>query len=186
MLSAGVGLLNLLPIATERLTLRRFHLGDLEAFMSYRSDPEVGRYQGWSPMSESEARAFVDEQARQPFGRPGEWLQIALALKDTDRLVGDIGAHTPTTGLGTVEIGYTLARGEWGRGYATEAVRAFLEAVFERTPIRQCEATADARNMASIALLGRLGFSRDRVVETVFRDQPCIEHVFLLRKPPSW
>lgn len=178
--------MELLPIATERLTLRRFHLGDLEAFVSYRSDPEVGRYQGWSPMSDAEARAFLDEQARQPFGHPGEWLQIAIALGESDRLVGDIGAHTPATALGTVEIGYTLARDEWGRGYATEAVRAFVKTIFERTPIRRIEATADARNGASIALLRRLGFSRDRIVETVFHDEPCAEHVFVLTAPASW
>ena len=31
---------------TKRLILRNFELTDLDAFLAYRNDPEVGKYQG--------------------------------------------------------------------------------------------------------------------------------------------
>ena len=34
-------------LTTERLVLRRFRPEDLDAFVAYRSDPQVARYQGW-------------------------------------------------------------------------------------------------------------------------------------------
>ena len=37
----------LLEIVTERLTLRPFQRKDVPAFVGYRSDPEVARFQSW-------------------------------------------------------------------------------------------------------------------------------------------
>jgi len=41
--------MRVIEIATERLILRAFQADDLEAFVAYRSDPEVARYQSWDP-----------------------------------------------------------------------------------------------------------------------------------------
>jgi len=49
-------------IVTERLRLRPFERDDLEAFVAYRSDPEVARYQSWDhPYSMSDAYWFKGE-----------------------------------------------------------------------------------------------------------------------------
>jgi RimJ/RimL family protein N-acetyltransferase len=49
----------MVAITTERLLLRRFHADDLEAFVGYRSDPEVARYQSWDPTySMTDAESF--------------------------------------------------------------------------------------------------------------------------------
>jgi RimJ/RimL family protein N-acetyltransferase len=34
-------------LTSERLVLRRFRPEDLDAFVAYRSDPEIARYQSW-------------------------------------------------------------------------------------------------------------------------------------------
>jgi hypothetical protein len=61
-----------LPRFGAGIALRRLSVSDLAAFQAYRSDPELGRYQGWSPMSEPEARAFLEEMNGVPLFRPGE------------------------------------------------------------------------------------------------------------------
>ena len=48
-------------IETARLRLRRFAEADLPAFIAYRNDPDVARYQSWEGISEAEAVAFVRE-----------------------------------------------------------------------------------------------------------------------------
>ena len=77
-----------LPWSSPRLTLRRLRPDDLPAFQAYRHDPEVWRYQGWDPVPDAEALAFLTEMEQAPFGVPGEWLQIAIAAADGDGLLG--------------------------------------------------------------------------------------------------
>ena len=87
--------------------LRRLHVSDLAAFQAYRHIPGLGRFQGWSPMSESEALAFLAEMNAMPLFSLGEWVQLAIAEPATDRLVGDIGVFVAESGR-TAEVGFTL------------------------------------------------------------------------------
>jgi RimJ/RimL family protein N-acetyltransferase len=70
-----------------RLTLRRFIETDLDLFLAYRHDPIVARFQSWSMLSEDEAIAFIREMSTAPIGIPGEWFQIAIALRQFDQLI---------------------------------------------------------------------------------------------------
>ena len=97
-------------LTTQRLVLRRFRPQDLDTFIAYRSDPETARYQSWeAPSRPSQARQFLHElQAIHP-DTPREWFQFAVALRHTDRLIGDCGAHVQPEDSRQAEIGFTLA-----------------------------------------------------------------------------
>jgi RimJ/RimL family protein N-acetyltransferase len=71
--------------------LRALRRSDLQAFLAYRSDPEVARFQGWAPISPEQAAAFLAEMAAPTAWPEGEWLQLAIARSADDALVGDIG-----------------------------------------------------------------------------------------------
>ena len=86
-----------LPLFSTRLTLRRFAESDADLFCAYRNDPEIARYQGWTGCSPDQAAEFVRHHASQPFGVPGEWLQIAIALKATNVLIGDCALRIHAT-----------------------------------------------------------------------------------------
>jgi RimJ/RimL family protein N-acetyltransferase len=63
-----------MKMITERRHLRPFERGDLAAFVAYRSDPEVARYQSWdSSFSPPDAERFRDSQRglRSPSPMPG-------------------------------------------------------------------------------------------------------------------
>ena len=47
------------PATGATIALRRLEPADLRTFQTYRSDVEVGRYQGWSPMTDAAAIAFI-------------------------------------------------------------------------------------------------------------------------------
>ncbi|MBQ8555753.1 MAG: GNAT family N-acetyltransferase [Clostridia bacterium] len=58
------------------------------------------------------------------------------------------------------EIGYHTVAGHTGKGYATEAVRAFLPEMMARLELRQVAGICDEANAASIRVLEKCGFQR--------------------------
>jgi aminoglycoside 6'-N-acetyltransferase len=161
------------------VTLRRLRLDDLNRFQAYRGDPEVGRYQGWEPMSDADAGAMIAEMATAPLPMPGDWVQIAIADAETDALIGDIGLHVSESGE-EAELGITLAPDAQGRGLAEEAARALIAGLASATAVRRLVGITDARNAPSARLLERLGMTFEAEEETIFRGEPCRERRYAL------
>ncbi len=147
-------------LRSARLRLRRFHPDDLDAFVAYRSDPEIARYQGWGPgFDRAAGTSFVEWAIGADPGVPDEWFQFAIERLDEPGLIGDCAARFGVE----IEVGFTLAAAHHGHGYATEAVRTLLD-YLRAEGHRQAVAWCDVRNAPSAAVLGRLGF---RVAERV-------------------
>lgn len=144
-------------IEADRIRLRRFQSADLAAFVAYRNDPEVARYQSWTSISDHEAQQFIEELKESHPGTPGEWFQFAIERKADGQLIGDCALHTKADEHSQGEVGYTLARAYQHQGYATEAITTLFEYAFSRLQLHRIIALADCRNTASIALMARLG-----------------------------
>src|SRR5438067_1681262 len=120
-------------IVTERLVVRPLRVEDLEAFVAYRSDQEVARYQSWdSPYSMVDAESLLSAQRRLRFGEPGEGLQVAVVDQASGAVCGDCFVRIVADQPQTAEVGVTLARASQGKGLATEALTAVLAELFER------------------------------------------------------
>jgi RimJ/RimL family protein N-acetyltransferase len=161
------------------VTLRRLRVADLPAFQAYRHAPGVGRYQGWSPQADAEALAFIEQMAGMALFPPGAWLQLGIAERTTDGLIGDIGVHVAIDRT-RAEIGFTLAPCAQGRGLGTEAVDTTVRLLFAHTTVTQVIGITDARNLPSIRLLERLGMRRVDVRQALFRGEPCVEHTYAI------
>lgn len=173
-----------LPRLAGQVTLRRLAAEDLAAFQAYRRDPELGRYQGWTPMPDAEALAFLAQMHAAGPLHPGAWFQLGIADGQSLQLIGDIGLLLSADGS-SVEIGYTLARSAQGRGLATLAVREAVALVFECSAASQVLATTDACNRASIRLLERIGMQRAEESTALFRGEPCVEITYAIARPPG-
>ena len=158
----------MVEIVTERLSLRPFQVDDLAAFVAYRSDPEVARYQSWDrTYSRADAESFLRSQRDLAFGQPGEWLQLAIVDRKTGTLCGDCAVRVVTDQPANAEVGVTLAQGHQGKGLATEALTALLTELFEQPGIHRVFAEVDDRNVPVQRLLERLGFRCEaRLVES--------------------
>jgi RimJ/RimL family protein N-acetyltransferase len=152
---------------------------DLAAFVAYRSDVERARFQGWSPMTVDESRAFLAEMAAIANLLRGEWVQLAIADAATDEILGDMGICLDADQRGA-EIGFTLCRAAEGRGHATRAVEASVALLVRSAPIAAVRAVTDARNEAAIGVLERAGFRRVRERAARFKGEDCIEADFVL------
>jgi RimJ/RimL family protein N-acetyltransferase len=161
--------------------LRRLRPTDRRAFQAYRAIPELGRYQGWSPMSEAEALEFLAEMNQAPLFTPGEWMQLGIAEPESDSLIGDIGLYLSEDG-GTGEVGFTLQPSAQGRGTAGRAVREALQLLFATTAVSRVLGITDARNLPSIRLLERSGFKYLHTRQVQFRGEPCSENVYALER----
>ena len=147
-------------LSTERLVLRRFRPDDVAAFASYRSDPEIARFQSWEvPVSLVAAAALVDEFVAADPPSPG-WFQYAVELRSERLLIGDVGVNVHDNRT-QAEIGFTVAAAYQGRGYAIEAVRRVLDHHFADKGLCRVSAECDARNLRSARLLERAGFRRE-------------------------
>jgi aminoglycoside 6'-N-acetyltransferase len=153
-------------ILSERLRLRRFRAADLPAFVAYRSDPEVARYQSWdTSFGIADAERFLEEESAVVFGEPGAWIQLAATARDTGTLVGDCAVRIEADSA-NAELGVTFAPRHQGRGLATEAVRAVVDHLFGHVGLHRIYAETDDRNDAAQRLFARVGFrSEARLVE---------------------
>ncbi len=172
---------NPLPRLGARTLLRRFAPSDLAAFQSYRQDPETGKYQGWTAQSDAIAAKFIREMQGAALFYPGQWLQLAISELDSKRLIGDIGVCLAAD-RSHAEIGFSMSPSAQGRGLATDAVCTVINLIFECTEATQIIGVTDARNLASIKLLERVGMLRTASTEAIFRGETCIEHTYAIER----
>jgi len=107
----------------------------------------------------------------------GEWLQLAVADRETGSLIGDIGICVTPDGT-CAELGFTIAPPFQGQGLGTEALRETLALLFRHSPVARVVCITDARNTPSMRLLERAGLKRIATAEAVFRGEACIEHTY--------
>jgi RimJ/RimL family protein N-acetyltransferase len=146
-------------ITTDRLMLRTFEPRDKDVFFSYRSLPEVYKYQSWRPKDSKEIEDFIQSNADVCPNTPDTWLQVAVCLK-AGPLIGDIGLHF-LEDAAQAEIGYTVSPAYQGRGYAAEAVKAAVGYLFADLAKHRVTAAVDPDNIKSIRLLEKTGFRKE-------------------------
>lgn len=142
-------------IETERLWLENWQPEDLAAFRPIATHTEVMRYiADGKPWSDERIAQFIARQIAHT-ERLGYCLW-KLIDQENGRLVGHCGMQ-PLYDTGDTEIGWWLARDQWGRGMATEAARAVLRYGFEVIGLPRIVAIAWPENRASINIMRKLG-----------------------------
>ena len=140
-------------LETERLTLREFRESDTDAYAEMLADPLVMRFLG-KPVSRAEAwRNMAMVVGHWQLRGYGFW---AVEERGVGELVGRVGCWRPE-GWPGLEVGWTLRRAFWGRGYATEAARASVEYAFRELNQTRVISLIAPDNTASIRVAERLG-----------------------------
>lgn len=147
-----------LPLQTARLTLHPFDEGDTDRLFELFGDPEVMRFVGrGAPLDRDE---LVASQARvAAHWRAHGFGPLAVVERASGALIGECGLQLLEDGP-DVELTYTLARGFWGRGYATEAAAAALDWGFGALGLTRIVGVAYPENLASQRVLEKVGMRR--------------------------
>jgi [ribosomal protein S5]-alanine N-acetyltransferase len=135
-------------LRTERLILRRAVEDDLAALHAMMSDAATMRFWSTPPHADLETtRRWLDSMITAPPETSDDFI-----LELDGQAIGKLGAWR------LPEIGFLLARRHWGKGYAAEALAAFIAHAFGAGRADHLIADVDPRNAASLALLSRAGF----------------------------
>jgi RimJ/RimL family protein N-acetyltransferase len=141
-------------LETERLVLRIFREEDFEAYAAMCADPEVMRFLGGKTLNRLEAwRHMAFFLGHWQLRGYGPW---AVEEKQSGRLVGRIGFLNPE-GWPGFELGWTLSREFWGRGYATEGASRAMRYGFNELDHDHIISLIHRDNKASIRVAERLG-----------------------------
>ncbi|MDQ0755319.1 RimJ/RimL family protein N-acetyltransferase [Arthrobacter sp. B3I4] len=170
-----------LPLRTDRLVLRRFEAGDLDAFHAYHSLPETARFLPREAKSYTQSMESVGKYANFVFEKEGDWICLAIEAADAPGLLGEVVLKW-LPGCGQAEIGWSLAPEARGKGYAAEAASEVLRLGFEELGFHRINAKLDALNTASAALCERLGMRLEstQVDKWHYKGQWATEVVYAL------
>lgn len=143
-------------LETERLILRPPRGDDFEAWAAIARDEEVMRHLGGVKSRFDAWNHFT--------AAVGAWHVLgfhafSVIEKSTGRWVGRVGPLHPDSWPGD-EIGWTLAREAWGKGYATEAATAAIDWAFDELGWTQIIHCIAPDNTASQAVASRIGSRR--------------------------
>ena len=135
-------------LTTDRLTLRPFRSDDRDDFRALAGHWDVAR------MTSDIPHPLTDADARR-------WLAPApdearFALLEDDLLIGGAGYFLRSAD--TAEVGFWLGRAYWGRGLATEAVKAVIGYGLMHGDNAAFTSSHFTDNPASGRVLAKLGF----------------------------
>lgn len=142
---------------TPRLTFRWWRRSDLDLAKGLWGDPRVTeRIDARTPLSEGQVEGLLERQLEMA-DRVGLQYWPVFRSEDGEH-VGCCGLRPYDPESGVLELGVQLRAKHWGDGFATEAARAVIELAFERLQVPALFAGHHPDNVASRALLGKLGF----------------------------
>ena len=162
-----------LPIETERLRIRPLQpAADAEPLFELWGDEYAMRFFA-RPASESveAARERLEEIA--DWSRSG-WGLWALDESETENFIGLAGLFPLANEGPEIELAYHIVPSRWGRGYATEAGHALLDAAWRQTDLDHVVAVAFEENRGSTRVMEKLGMTYEG--PTRYRDQVFVRY----------
>lgn len=137
-----------MTIETDRLRLRPFKNSDAAGLLAYLGNPRVNCFKGEQLSTVEEAERLIAEKMNDDFN-------LAICLKDTDEVIGDMFAVKDDED--TFSVGWHINQLFEGRSYAYEAAVAFLDYLFSVGGARRIYGYVEEDNIRSRNLCERLG-----------------------------
>jgi len=164
-------------LQTPRLTLRRAVMADAMDLHRVMSNAAAMRY--WSTLPHVDLAVTESWLARSLACDPALSAEYVIVLGD--QVIGKAGGYV------LPEIGMILHPDYWGQGLAAEAMRAVLAHIFATFAADHLTADVDPRNVASLALLARLGFVQTGQAKATFLlgDEWC-DSIYLTLARDVW
>jgi RimJ/RimL family protein N-acetyltransferase len=155
-------------LTTTRLTLRPISLRDWEAYAAAWADPAMTQFIGSGPRDRATSWSkFLQAAGLWSVCGFGYWSFIE---RETGRFIGNGGLSRFERGIaeleGVPEVGWAIVPDSWGKGYATEAIKAALSWADSVLKAPETRCIVDPDNQISIRVAEKLGFVRLAEVES--------------------
>ena len=156
---------NIPLMETDRLILRKMMVKDYEDMYLYACRPEVTKYLTWKPHTSPMYTKDYLEYIATKYSL-GEFYDWAVIDKYDQKMIGTCGFTRFDFHSNSAEIGYVLNPEYWGKGYATEAVKAVMKFGFETLGVVRIEAKYMNGNDASRRVMEKVGMSYEGMMRS--------------------
>lgn len=152
------------PLSTDRLVLSSLTVEDLPELYDLHADPRTYRWDPTPPVPSLAVMArvlerWIADRDRQGFGYAALRTAPGRPPGTPGELIGVCGlTELSLDGDDVVSVYYRLRPDAWGRGLASEALRALLAQADAHLAGREAVIVTDPANAPSLALAGRRGF----------------------------
>ena len=170
-------------ITTNRLVLRKFKKNDYQAmFDNWASDEIVAKNAGWPKHEKKEDTKELVEYWVNEYKNENVFNWVIELKKELP--IGSITVIRSDLNNRTCEIGYNIGRKYWNNGYATEAIKAVIDYLFELDMFDTITAQCFEYNLASSRVLEKNGFKKDGILRNsyIIDGQKVSLHDFSLLK----
>ena len=141
-------------LETKRLVIRNLINSDAAIMHDYRNHEQCAKYQRGQTKDLPGIQRLVSEHQNDAINVHSSFI-VAVALHDSNALIGEI-VVMPNDGV--ITLGYTFSYKYHRMGYGYEALKAFTDLLHEQFPEWEFICFTDPENMASKALLKKLGY----------------------------
>ena len=150
----------MIELKTQRLKLRPFRLEDAPAaHQLFGTDEDMYRYSGWNPYATVDAAEEFIKMTLEDDDPHAH----SFAIEYSGRIVGNIGAYDYEEKKDSVEVGYSIEKGSWGKGFAAEALTAVLRYLTEVEGIGTVTAWCASDNIGSRTVMERAGMTLESI-----------------------
>ena len=142
----------------KNVNLRVAEKDDLPLFLEWFNNPVfMGEFFSPTQMSKADMEKMLDNN-------PYEMKAFIVEKKDGTKIgqIGHFNVVSPYSRM--LEIGYSIAPTERGKGYCTEAAQLMVDYLFLSRDVARIQATTHVNNVASQRVLEKAGFKREGVM----------------------
>jgi len=166
---------------TPRLWLRRITPEDAPLFFSRLGSSEtVTEYMLWKPHSSIEEAAASIQKALRRY-ETGESFRWAIALPESNEIIGIIDLMVRDQEAGLCSFAYMLAQDFWNTGYGTEALGAVIDYGFREWGLSVIEADHFAENPASGAVMRKVGMTYQQTIPKKYEKNGTLHDAHVYR-----
>ena len=144
----------MITIKTQRLLLRKFLEKDAYGLLEYFKNPRTACF--LDEKIENIDKIFENIKIR---NESPEGTELAICIRETDNIIGNV--FTRKEIQDTYSVGWNFNKNYEGKGYATEAAKAYLDFLFTNKNARRIYAYVEDNNPRSQKLCERLGMRKE-------------------------
>ena len=158
-------------LETERLILRKLSMEDLyDYYERIGSDGEVSKYMLWEPHQDIGETLATFEKALASY-EEGNYYRWVAEEKNGDGIIGTMSLLRFDEEENSCSFAYMFAKDWWGRGYATEAMKAVFAFAFEELEVELIRGSHFIGNAASGAVMRKAGMTHIGTVPGKYEKQ---------------
>jgi ribosomal-protein-alanine N-acetyltransferase len=152
-------------IETERLVIREIVREDFDRVHAFESRPELFYHAPRDARSIDDTNRLIDRMIATQLENPRLIYSLVVCLKTMPAVIGRGSIRIASVDQGDASVGYVIHPAHWGKGYATETVRALLDFGFDVLDLYRISASGDPENIGSIRVMEKVGMKFEKLIK---------------------